>query len=151
MRSRVRTPAGAPARVLLAVAEQLGDDLVGEAVALAKAPGARPCRSVAEPPPLEQTPGPVVLPLTGERVHDGGLDERLGQTPRSEVGGDFETSGAAGAERPRPVVRIGRVAHPAELAAARHGGVRGLAPVTQAHEPSREVRLGARRARQEAR
>src|SRR5436309_14174671 len=135
MRSRVRTPAGARARVLLAVAEQLGDDLVGEAVALEKAPGARPCRSVAEPPPLEQTPRPVVLPLTGQRVHDGGLDERLGQTPRSEVGGDLETSGAAGAERPRPVVRLRRAAHPAALAAARPARVRGLAPVTQPHAP----------------
>ena len=92
-----------------------------------------------------------MLALAGERFGNRRLDHGLRQPAGREVGRDLEAARAARAQRARPLARIGRVAHPAELAAAGDGGSRGLAPVAQPHETRLQVRLRARRAREEAR
>src|SRR5207237_4418108 len=118
--SRASSPSSASwtarptAEPLPRLAEQPGDDLLGEAVSLEEAPGARPRGGMAQAPALQEAPRPVVLALAGERFHHRCLDERFRQAARGEVGRDLEAARAARAQRPRPLARVGRVAHPAE-------------------------------------
>ena len=120
-------------------------------MSLEEAPGARPRGGMAQAPALQEAPRPVVLALAGERFHHRRLDERFRQAARGEVGRDLEAARAARAQRPRPLARVGRVAHPAELAAARDGGGRGLVPVAEADQARLEVRLRARPPREQPR
>src|SRR5439155_15221353 len=107
------------------------------------------------PPPVahaaQRPPCPRGLRLPRARGLDRLGDQRLAEPARRELRLDAEPPHPARPERPRALLREGRVADVAELAAAGDGGRRGLAPVAEGDQPRLEPRLGLGRALQEPR
>src|SRR5206468_9120475 len=117
-----------------------------------------------KPPRREESPRPPPVAQAAERAarpRDLGLplargldrlgDERLGEPARRQVRLDAEPPRPACPERSRALVGEGRVADPAELAAAGDGGRGGLAPVAEGDEPRLEPSLGLGRTPEPAR
>ena len=130
------------------VAEEIDDDVLGEAARRQEAPGAGARLDGA---PAEGAAGPVDLALPLPRLRDGRLDELLGQAARRQVGRDAQAPGTPRAQRPRPRARQRPVVDVAELPTARDRRGRRRRTIPEAPEPRLELRRRPRRPGEDAR